>query len=180
MPRSLSKDEQVDLIRCYHETGSYSGALRQYRTENSLRSGPCSVYSLRRLVKRFNKTGSVLDTKKTGRPSVPETNVAEILQMSNELTDENQLGISSSREVARRLDMPVSTVRKVMRKTLGLYPYHLKPVHQLLPQDFRARLDFGLQCAAQIDLYPGWLSRILWTDEAHFYLHGGVNTRYAN
>src|SRR6185437_12607042 len=146
MPGTLSKETRVDLIRCYHETRSIVGALRKYRTEKKLKAGPCSEQALGRLVKRFQKTGSTADGKSSGRPTVSEIEVAEILNMSTELSNENQLQTSSAREIARRLGQPVATVRKVMRKSLGLHPYHLKNVHQLLPGgDFEIRLDFGLK-----------------------------------
>jgi len=177
MPSGLTKDQRVDLVRCFHETGSFVNALRKYRREKRLRSGPCSVTVLRGLIKRFKKTGSVQNQKQPGRPSISDIEVAEILQASKEISAENQISISSAREVARRLEKPVSTVRKVMRKTLGLFPYHLHQVHELLPNDFVTRLDFGLKCVAEIEADPDWLSRILWSDEAHVYLHGGVNAR---
>lgn len=167
----------MNLIRCFHETGSVAASLRKFRTENDLRSGPCSERTLQRLVEKFKATGSVQDLKPKGRPPLSEIDVAEILNTSNELAAESTLNISSAREVARRLDKPVSTVRNVMRKTLGLRPYHLKVVHELHPRDYQVRVDFALKCLAQIDFDPGWISRILWSDEAHFYLHGGVNKR---
>jgi len=75
------------------------------------------------------------------------------------------------------LEKPVATVRKTLRKTLGLRPYHPKVVQELLPKDYETRLDFALKFAAQIQTDQDWLSRILWSDETHFHLHGGINKR---
>ena len=180
MPPVLSKDVRVRLVRCYHETKSLSGALRKYRTENGIRvtSEPCSAAALQKLVKKFDDTGSVLDAKRSGRPALSDISITEILNTSNELSAENVLNISSAREVSRRLDMPVSTVRKVMRKTLELHPYHLKVVHELQLKDYEVRMELGLKCIAQIESDSQWISRIFWTDETHFYLHGGFNRRW--
>jgi len=177
MPAVLSKEERVNLVRLYDETKSLNGALRKFRTEHGLRSGPCSARALRKLVLKFNKTGSVHDEKRSGRPPFSEIDVAEILNTSNELASENPMNISSAREVARRLDKPVSSVWKVMRKTLEHRPYHLKVVQELQPKDFETRMEFALKCYAQIESDPSWLSKILWTDESHFCLHGGVNKK---
>ena|SRR6185437_4635438 len=174
----LTTKQRADLIRCYYQCGnSAAAALRQYRSEHNLRKGPCSRQTLWDLVNKFDEQGSVLDRKRPGRPSVSDVEAAEILEMTKELSKENAHNVNSAREVARRLDKPRSTVNKVLHKTLKLYPYRLKQVHELLPQDTATRLDFALKCVAEIDSNPDWLPNILWSDEAHFYLHGGVNTR---
>jgi len=174
----LTTNQRTDLIRCYHQAGnSLTGGLRQYRREKKLKKGPCCVSAFKNLLGKFQAHGSVLNLKSSGRPSVNDVEVAEVLETAKELSKENVHNVNSAREVARRLSKPYSTVTKILRKTLKLYPYHLKRVHELLPQDTDTRLDFALKCLAEIDTSPLWLPNIFWTDEAHFHLHGGVNTR---
>jgi len=175
----LSIKQRTDLVKCYYQAdNSIRGALRRYRWQNKLRTGPCSEKTLRNLIDKFEDTGSVRDKKSTGRPAVSDIEVAEVLNESNEMSKENVYGMNSARGVARRLNKPITTTWKIMRKTLKLYPYRFKRVHQLLPHDLATRMDFSLKCVAEIENDEHWLHKILWSDEAHFDLNGGVNTRY--
>ncbi|GFW39649.1 uncharacterized protein TNCV_3188201 [Trichonephila clavipes] len=74
------------------------------------------------------------------------------------------------------LDLPRSTVQKIMRNILRYYPYKLQPVQEVVPHDFKTRHMFSLQFLArlEVDLELPW--NILWTDEVHFHLDGSVNT----
>ncbi|GFW41070.1 transposable element tc3 transposase [Trichonephila clavipes] len=85
---------------------------------------------------------------------------------------------TSVRLVAEALDLPRSTVQKIMRNILRYYPYKLQLVQELLPHDFihMTRHLFSLLFLARLEVDPEWPWNIRWTDEAHFYLDGSVNT----
>ncbi|GFV34778.1 uncharacterized protein TNCV_1450821 [Trichonephila clavipes] len=83
---------------------------------------------------------------------------------------------TSVRLVAEALDLPHSTVQKIMRNILRYYPYKLQFVQELLPHDFETRHLFSLQFLARLEVDPERPWNILWTDEAHFHLDGSVNT----
>ena len=87
---------------------------------------------------------------------------------SVDVSNENVYGVNSAHAVARRIDKPYSTVRKIMRHTLKLFPYHLKLVQELQDQDLSTRLEFAMKCLAEIEINNEWLLSILWSDEAHF------------
>ncbi|GFU67894.1 transposable element tc3 transposase [Trichonephila clavipes] len=86
------------------------------------------------------------------------------------------LSRTSVRRVAEALDLPRSTVQKIMRNIFRYYPYKLQIVQELLPHDFETRHLFSLQFLARLKVDPEWPWNILWTDEAHFHLDGSVNT----
>ena len=88
MPSVLSKFQRVELIQYYDESKSVQGALRKFRNVHNLRSGPCSEGALRKLVKKFEGTGSVLDAKWSGRRPLSEIAVAEVLNTWNEFASE--------------------------------------------------------------------------------------------
>ncbi|GFU68677.1 uncharacterized protein TNCV_308921 [Trichonephila clavipes] len=83
---------------------------------------------------------------------------------------------TSVRLLAEALDLPRSTVQKIMRNILRYYPYKLLLLQELLPHDFETRHLFSLQFLARLEVDPEWPWNILWTDEAHFHLDGSVNT----
>ncbi|GFT30759.1 uncharacterized protein TNCV_759461 [Trichonephila clavipes] len=85
----------------------------------------------------------------------------------------NVQATTSVRRVEEALDLPRSTVQKIMRNILRYYPYKLQ---ELLPHDFETQHLFSLQFLARLEVDPEWPWNILWTDEAHFHLDGSVNT----
>ena len=49
-------------------------------------------------------------------------------------------------------------------------------VQDLLPGDVATRLDFPLIFLARMQVDAIWPWQILWSDEVHFHLNGGINT----
>ncbi|GFW13952.1 uncharacterized protein TNCV_4700871 [Trichonephila clavipes] len=78
--------------------------------------------------------------------------------------------------MAEALDLPCSTVQKIMRNILRYYPYKLQLVQELLLHDLETRHLFSLQFLARLEADPEWPLNILWIDKAHFHLDGSVNT----
>ncbi|GBM88536.1 hypothetical protein AVEN_40713-1 [Araneus ventricosus] len=81
----------------------------------------------------------------------------------------------SVRSVARELDMPVSTVHKVLRKILRLYAYEVRIVRALEPDDRSRRAYFATDMLRRIDDDSEFLNRIMFSDEACFSLFGIIN-----
>ncbi|GFW84553.1 uncharacterized protein TNCV_457341 [Trichonephila clavipes] len=69
---------------------------------------------------------------------------------------------TSVRLVAEALDLPRSTVQKIMRNILRSYPYKLQLVQELLPHDLETRRLFSLQFLACLEFDPEWPWNILW------------------
>lgn len=84
-------------------------------------------------------------------------------------------GILMSRFVivhSNKLGMRKSTRCKILQKYLGLCAYKIELVHELKPLDHRARDEWAEN---QIALDPAFKSKILFIDEAHFWLSGYRN-----
>ncbi|GFT52787.1 uncharacterized protein TNCV_206241 [Trichonephila clavipes] len=91
------------------------------------------------------------------------------------IASEAASGTRSAREAARRLGLPPSSVRNILRRILQLHPYKLQSCHELLPADTAQREAFAKWAFSKMEQNPTWVFNILWTDEAHFSLHGDVN-----
>ncbi|GFU25496.1 uncharacterized protein TNCV_3620981 [Trichonephila clavipes] len=74
---------------------------------------------------------------------------AENLRLMEEDKSSNVQVSTSVRRVAEALDLPRSTVQKIMRNILRYYPYKLQLVQELLPNDFETRHLFSLQFLAR-------------------------------
>ena len=86
-------------------------------------------------------------------------------------------GTNSAREVPRHTHIPYSTVRNILYQILQFYPYKIPSVQKLLPSDTATRLDFSMIFLASMQVDITWPWQILWSDEVHFHLNGGINIR---
>ncbi|GFV84490.1 transposable element tc3 transposase [Trichonephila clavipes] len=124
------------------------------------------------MVTKFEETGSLNVRSGRGKKPVSAEAIEKVALQVEEDKSSNVLASTSVRRVAEALDLPRSTVQKIMRNILHYYPYKLQFVQELLPHDFETRHLFSLQFLARLEVDPEWLWKILWTDEAHFHLDG--------
>lgn len=166
---------KIDIIRCYYSSGSsLTCALRMYKGERGLKHNPFTLTTMRRVIERFQETGSVCDRPRSGRPSLlteREGVVQEALK-----TTATAIGTSSTRRISSATNIPQSSVNRILKRQLKLYPYHLRRSHALLPADTQARLDFAAWFQNQSD---DFINNIIWSDECYFSLGGHVNSHNA-
>ncbi|GFY09440.1 uncharacterized protein TNCV_4321191 [Trichonephila clavipes] len=174
---SLRLPDQALLVKLFYQNdNSAIVALRKFRTLKGMRKGSLTAINLRLMVTKFEETGSL--NVRSGRERKPIS--AEAIEKVGLQVEENKVSNVQAgtrvRLVAEVLDLPRSTVQKIMRNILRYYPYKLQLVQELLAHDFETRHLFSLQFLARLEVDPEWPWNILWTDEAHFYLDGSVNT----
>jgi hypothetical protein len=172
-------EQRIELVSHYYEQKkNVSAALHAYREIHNIKQtcGPCSKKALAILVHKFEKTGSVLDEPRSGRTRTKETTIGVVGKTLSIVSGQTPHGESSLRQVSRLAGVPLTTVHRITRKALGFHPYRIRRVQYLKTSDFALRSSFAAKCMTNIDSNDDWLKRILWTDEAHFHLQGGVNT----
>ncbi len=81
----------------------------------------------------------------------------------------------STRNTERALQIPLSTIRDVLKKVLKMFPYEISFLQQLFPNDYRQRLQWAQNCRREIRNDPNYLTRIVFSDECFFYTNGVVN-----
>ncbi|GFT56059.1 DUF4817 domain-containing protein [Trichonephila clavipes] len=77
--------------------------------------------------------------------------------------------------LSQELDLCPSTLWKILRKDLGLRAYKIQLVQELKPSDHQARRRFVEWAQNEVAVVPDFHKRILFSDEAHFWLNGYVN-----
>ena len=163
----------------YKNKESATVALSKFRLQKNVKTGqgPLTVAGFTKLVQQFEETGSLKNRVRCGRPSLRQTRSAIAAAEMETLASESAAGTSSAREASRRLGLPPSSVRNILHGVFNQYPYKLQSCHELLPSDTVEREAFA-RCWAlsKIEQYSSWVFNILWTYEAHFSLHGDVNT----
>ena len=77
------------------------------------------------------ETGTVFDTRTSGRPRTSEENIEHIRQAFQ------RSSMKSIHTAAKQLKLPRSTVHKVLHKNLRLHAYKMKMLQALQPNDMR-------------------------------------------
>ncbi|GFX51901.1 DUF4817 domain-containing protein [Trichonephila clavipes] len=175
----LNAPDKALLVKLFYmNEESATIALRKFRVQKNVKSGkgPLTPAGLLKLVKRFEETGKLEDRARAGRPCLKEARAPCIAVEMKAIASEAASGTSSAREAARRLGLPPSSVRNILRRILQMYPYKLHSCHELSPADTAQRLEaFAKWVFSKMEQDPTWVFNILWTDEAHFSLHGDFN-----
>ena len=82
----------------------------------------------------------------------------------------------STRRASAELEIPITYLQRVMKKTLNLKPYRPAFLHCLNDGDREGRLQFCALMLNQINEQPDILDAIVWSNEANFKLSGMVGT----
>ncbi|GFT93601.1 uncharacterized protein TNCV_677391 [Trichonephila clavipes] len=161
------------LVKLFYQN-DYSAIviLRKFWTLKGSRKGPLTAKNLRLMVTKFEETGSLNVRSGRGKKPVSTEAIEKVALQVEEDKSSNVLASTSVRRLAEALDLPRSTVQKIMRNILRYYQYKLQFVQELLPHDFETRHPFSLQFLARLEVDPEWPWNIPWTDEAHFHLDG--------
>lgn len=162
-----SMSEKAQCVLWFHERKQPSYVQRQFRNKYK-RTPPC-VNTIKSWYRKFQETGSVADRKRSGRPRMDVDSIDAV----RDLFDENPR--ISSRQAATYLDMPQSSVMKILHKELHLRPYKIQRVQALMPDDRPRRVEFANLIHEKILEDSEFLNRIMFSDEATFHVSGKVN-----
>lgn len=171
----LSERERITILMMI---GYGDGHQRSYETVRTLfnqqfRVGqtPISKSTVRSTWERFDLHGTVRNLPKTGRPTTATTennqlNVALAIQENPH---------NSIRKIQQQFDLSYGSTQKILTKHLKFHPYKVKLVQQLNEDDPDRRLQFCETMMGRIDADNLFLNRIVFSDEATFFLNGSVN-----
>ncbi|GFV90809.1 DUF4817 domain-containing protein [Trichonephila clavipes] len=158
----LSAPDNALMVKLFYmNEESATIALRKFRVQKNVKSvkGPLTPAGLLKLVKRFVETGKLDDRARAGRPCLKEERAPCIAVEMEAIASEAASGTSSAREAARRLGLPPSSVRNILRRILQLYPYKLHSCHKLLPADTAQREVFAKWAFSKMErIPPGFLT----------------------
>lgn len=166
-PKMATADEKAQCVQWFIQTKSDTQTRRNFR--NRYGRDPPSRSSIRAWYDKFLLTGSLLDKRRSGRPKTPNDSIRRVRET---FTHSPTISIRAS---AKQLLIPRSTVHKILRKNLKLYPYKLQLVQALEPNDRPRRTEFAFDMLEQIAEDPNFLNLICFSDEATFHVSGKVN-----
>ena len=125
--------------------------------------------SIKRWFNNFMETGSILDRKRSGRPSIDEETV-DAVRVAFHRSPRKSIRVASNELAISR-----STVHKVLRKRFRLHDYKLQIVQTLKPDDHPRRAAFAEEILQRIDDDNDYLNSVVFSDEATFHVPGKVN-----
>lgn len=125
--------------------------------------------NINRWDKQLKETGSLLDQKRSGRPSVSDESVDAI--RDTYLRSPKK----SVRACARELQLKKTTVHKVLKKRLRFTGYRLQLLHAIKETDKPKRFEFASDMLNEIENDQQFLKRIVFSDEATFHVCGHVH-----
>lgn len=151
---------------------SCSRVIDEFRRHFPNDPAPTNATVLRN-VKKFHDNGTAGDLCKasSGRPSssVNEENVGRV----EEFFSENPT--TSTRRASQALGIPRSSLQRIVKSKLKLYPYKVQTFQEITSFDMARRFEFADQMLNKILDHSIDLGKIWFSDEAHFWLSGYVN-----
>ena len=129
--KMTTRQEKAQCVSWFVETKSDVQTQRNYRSKYG--GDPLSHPSIRLWHKKFMETGTVFDTRRSGRPTTSEENIERVRQAFQ------RSSMKSIRIAARQLELPRSTVHKVLHKNLRLYAYKVQMLPTLQPNNMIRR-----------------------------------------
>lgn len=169
MPWSMQ--QKAKCVEKMIELKSVTAVRRWYAIEYG--NPAPSANSLRGWLQEFQERGTVGHRPRSGRPRISDEDVARIEQAFQENPKQSLRGASAA------LGIPFSTIRKVLRENLKMFPYRISFLQQLLPEDYPLRLAYAQHIRRELRNDSGYLERIVFSDECIFHTNGVVNKHNA-
>ncbi|GBN35733.1 hypothetical protein AVEN_251779-1 [Araneus ventricosus] len=166
MPTLQEKVLPVKLF--YLNQQNSVSAVKEFHRMKRIRRGPMSPCALRKMIQKFETTGQLGILPGRGRKQIPSSSVEDVNTAVVEARSQSPHGSASAPVVSRVLDIPYSTVRKILRQILNFFPTKAKPVHLFQDGDSEIRITFELEFHARtvVDVTSPW--NILWNDKPTF------------
>lgn len=172
----FTTQELTDIVLMYGECHYNVEATRRLYVHNFPQRQHPSRTKILQLVQRLRDTGSMLPTfEGRGRERPPHILEAEEAMLA--AVDEDPT--TSTRSLARDVGVSQPTVDRILRAHL-LYPYHIQRVQHLTINDFPARRAFCQWFRQKSAVEPGFVGKVLFTDECCFTRDGILNFHNAH
>lgn len=166
-PHGFLNTEKAQCVIWNSEGYGKTAFQRRFRTKYN--KSPPSRHAIQNWIKEYRTRGNQNHMGGNGRPQISQQEKHAIKQLF-----ENNPKISL-RYVEAQLGVPKSIVWRFLREELHLFPYKLQIGTQLSDHDKAARVEYAQDCLTKLGNDPEYLNRIIYSDECHILLAGGVN-----
>lgn len=167
----FTSQQRFDIVVAYYENQrSIKKTQRALRPTFGVNNVP-GERAIRRVVDKFTSQHTCVDTVNTRNHYRVRT--AEVVAaVADSVEEDPDLSI---RRRAQAVGLCASTLWKILRKDHSLKAYKIQLVQELKPLDPLLRRQFGEWAENELEVDPLFYRKILFSDEAHFWLNGYVN-----
>lgn len=164
-------EQRVNVIRCYYQNQcSIRLTFRALRDEFPRHRRPTES-TIRRLIERFESSGSVnkQPTPVRRRNARSAENIAAVRE---------SVRGNPKQSICRRsqeLGLSATSTWRILREDLKQHPYKIQLTQELKVNDHARRRVFADWALQHLQVDPMFGGRIIFSDEAHFWLNGYVN-----
>ncbi|GFW26092.1 uncharacterized protein TNCV_3308631 [Trichonephila clavipes] len=109
------------------------------------------------MIMKLEETGNLDVLIGRGRKPVGTETGEEVTTAMVERASSSIFSSASGRSVSRELEIPWSTVRKILRYILKWYPYKIHGMQTLKPQDQKTRLESACRFLVRMKVNDSWL-----------------------
>lgn len=167
----LTPQQRLQIVELYFQNQcSVKNVFRALRPFYGIHNRPTERTireTIAKLRTHFTLLNIVPPTRmRTGRSA---QNIAAVAESVREDRDE------SIRRRSQSLGLSYGTLWRILKRDLGLKAYKIQLVQELKPADLRLRREFGQWALEQLAIDPYFYRKIVFSDEAHFWLNGYVN-----
>jgi len=124
--------------------------------------------TVKRMIKKFEETGSIMDSKLPVRHSTGRSldNIAAVSESVAESPG------TSLRHRSQQLDIPRSSMQRILTKDLHLHAYKIQLTQELKPTEHVHRREFVNWVLENQKVDSNFSKKIIFSDEVHFQLDG--------
>lgn len=166
-----TQEQRVHIIKIYYMNGcSIKTTHRRLRDFFGARNRP-SELAIRNLIRKFEATGSVRNRPLSGRPKSVRTN-ENIARVRESVENEPRMSIPRRSQI---LGIARTSVWRILHRDLNFYAYKIQLTQELKERDHLQRRNFVNWVLEHRAVDNHFARKIIFSDEAHFTLHGHVN-----
>ena len=173
-----SIEERTFCVTLYLETKSLKTVQVRYCRSFNFNNFS-HKFQITHWVKTFKDTGTLITSTKKGQKS---RSGRKLTARSPENVDAVRDSVGwrpkkSLRRCSQELGPSRSSVHRILKNDLQLYPYRIQIKQTLTQNDMAKRVEMCQWFESKIEENPEFLQNVWFSDEAHFSLSGHVNSK---
>ena len=165
-----SNAERAKIVELYLQSASIVQAQRDFKSYFKVKRSP-SAREIRNYVKKFRETASAQPSTSSGRRRSVRT--PENIEAVRDAVLKSPT--RSTRKLSQALDIKRTSLMRILKGDLKLYPYKIQVCQKLKQEDKAKRIEFCDKFLRLIQEDETFIEKLIMSDEAHFHLIGYVN-----
>ena len=160
---ALSKEQCAEIVKLNYKHNSPQTVIRMMQKRYPELRFKLNKMHIHRLVKKFEKTGSIEDGRRTNQRPKSARTPAVVTKVKDMIAETPQMSV---RKLANSITESTgsTSVYRMLRFDLKLTPYTVSIMQHLKPSDIDYRIQFGRWMIEHDDI----IEHVWFSDEAHF------------